>query len=368
MTQKIKPYILLSAGGTGGHVFPARALAEELLGRGFKVAIATDTRGLKYFEGLDATIPRHVIASGTYGAGLSSKIKGALGLIKGVGQSLTLIKRYQPAAIVGFGGYPSAPPLFAGQLKSVPTILHEQNAILGLANKLLAPLSRKIALSYSETVGLTEKLKAKSVFTGNPVRQPIADLSKEPYPSVEGQITLMVVGGSQGAKVFSDVVPLAITSLPPELQQKIFVIQQSRPDVLEDVREIYNRSGVDFEIRSFFDDMPDRIKRAHLFITRSGASTIAELTAAGRPAIYVPFPWNRDNQQVYNAEQVEKAGGGWMILEKNLTPEGLKSTLENLMKQPELLQKAAESARSIGKVNAASLLADMVDKFSGEFH
>lgn len=363
MTQKPKPYILLSAGGTGGHVFPARALAEELLGRGFKVAIATDTRGLKYFEGLDASIPRHVIASGTYGAGLASKIKGAIGLVKGVGQSLTLIKTYHPAAIVGFGGYPSAPPLFAGQLKKIPTILHEQNAILGLANKLLAPLARKIALSYPETVGLSDKLKAKSVFTGNPVRQPIADLSNEPYPSTDEKITIMVVGGSQGAKVFSDVVPYAITALSPELQKKIFVIQQSRPDVLEAVRDIYNQAETDFEIRSFFDDMPERIKSAHLFITRSGASTIAELTAAGRPAIYVPFPWNRDNQQVYNAEQVEKVGGGWMILEKNLTVEGLKETLENLLKEPEILKKAAQNARSAGKVNAAGLLADLTSEF-----
>lgn len=358
------PTVILSGGGTGGHVFPARALAEELIARGYHVVLATDTRGLKYFEGLDANIPRHVIASGTYGSGLVSKIAGGLELLKGLKQSIKLVRQLKPIAIVGFGGYPSAPPLFAGQLLGVRTILHEQNAILGLANKLLAPFASQIALSYDHTVGLSEKTKAKSICTGNPVRRTISDLSITPYPSLDGKITIMVVGGSQGAKIFSDVVPHAIAGLPVELQRRLNIVQQSRADAVEKVREVYAKTELDFEIQSFFDDMPERIKKTHLFITRSGASSVAEMTAAGRPAIYVPFPWNRDNQQVFNAEQVEKVGGGWMILEKNLTIEALKLTLQNLLESPETLQKAAEAAKNQGRIDAAHRLAEMIAEFN----
>lgn len=358
------PTIILSGGGTGGHVFPARALAEELKSRGYDIVIATDTRGLKYFDGLDANMPRHIIASGTYTSGIFGKVIGGLELVKGLYQSIKLVRQVKPIAIVGFGGYPSAPPLFAGQILGVRTVLHEQNAILGLANKLLAPLASKIALSYEHTVGIDEKLKAKSVFTGNPVRQAIATLSITPYPSMADKITIMIVGGSQGAKVFSDIVPRAIAALPAVLQSRLHIIQQSRPDAIDAVREIYANTATDFEIQSFFDDMPERIKATHLFITRSGASSVAEMTAAGRPAIYVPFPWNRDNQQVFNAEQVEKAGGGWMILEKNLTVEALKQTLQNLLESPETLEKAARAAKNQGRIDAAHRLADIIAEFN----
>lgn len=358
-----KPCVILSAGGSGGHVFPARAVAEELRARGFRLVVATDTRGLKYFDGLDAEIPRYVIASGTYNGGISGKVKGALGLVQGFFQSLGLVRRYHPVAMVGFGGYPSAPPLFAGQVMGVPTLLHEQNAILGLANKLLAPLAKKIALSYATTTGLSPAAMAKSVYTGNPVRQAIADLASVPYPETNPKITLMVVGGSQGAKVFSDVVPLALAALPTDLQRRLSIVHQARPDAVDAVRAIYQNTEIDFEIKSFFDDMPDRIRETNLFITRSGASTVAELTAAGRPAIYVPFPWNRDNQQVFNAEQVTKAGGGWMILEKDLTVEALTALLTPVLTSPDSLVQAARNARNCGKTNAAALVADIVSEF-----
>ncbi len=357
------PLVILAAGGTGGHVFPACALGDELIRRGYRIAVATDTRGLKYFEGMDASVPRHVIASGTYGAGIKGKISGVAGLVKGFFQSVKIIRKYRPVAVVGFGGYPSAPPLFAAQLLAVPTILHEQNAILGLANKILLPLADRLALSYAETVGIPDKEKRKTPYTGNPVRHDIAYLSQLPYPSFDPRFVVMVVGGSQGAKVFSDVVPEAFAALPQDLQKKLFVIQQSRPDALDKVKAIYESTDIDFEIRSFYDDMPQRIQAAHLFITRSGASTVAELTAAGRPAVYVPFPWNRDNQQVFNAEQVEKSGGGWMVLEKDLTVDGLKTRLEDLFRYPENLSKAAESARKLGRVDAAKRLADAVAEY-----
>ena len=358
-----QPTILLSAGGTGGHVFPARALADELILRGYHVEIATDTRGVKYFDGLDAKIPRHIISSGSYASGLLGKVIGTFELLKGFIQSIKLIRRMKPIAIVGFGGYPSAPPIFAGQFLGVKTIIHESNAILGLANKLLAPFATKIALSYPETDGIPDKLKSKSICTGNPVRQAIADLSIVPYPHMNDKITIMIFGGSQGAKVFSDVVPLALVALPPELQSRLHIIQQSIPSTIDAVREIYLKSKLDFEIKPFFDDMPTRLKNTHLFIARSGASTVAEFTAAGRPAIYVPFPRHKDNQQVFNAEQVAKAGGGWVVLEKDLTVEGLKTTLEGLLQSPENLQKAAESARNLGLIDATQRLADIIAEF-----
>lgn len=361
--DNIQPTILLAAGGTGGHIFPACALAEELLLRGYHVEVATDTRGLKYFHGLDSQIPRHVISSGTNVAGISGKVFGGIELLKGIFQSIKLIQKIQPIAIVGFGGYPSVPPLFAGQVLQVKTIIHESNAILGLANKLLAHFASKIALSYPDTASLSDSFKQKSICTGNPIRQAIADLSIIPYPQMNDKITIMIFGGSQGAKVFSDIVPLAIVALPPELQSRLNIIQQSIPSSIDTVRNIYSNSQLDFEIKSFFDDMPDRIKKTHLFITRSGASTTAEFTAAGRPAIYVPFPRHKDNQQVFNAEQVVKAGGGWVILEKDLTVERLKSTLEDLLNNPEKLQNAASAARNLGLIDATQRLADIIAEF-----
>lgn len=361
--DNIRPTILLSAGGTGGHVFPACALAEELVLRGYQVQIATDTRGIKYFDRLDANIPRHMIASGSYASGLVGKVLGGVELLKGFIQSINLIRNIQPIAIIGFGGYPSVPPVFIGQVLGIKTIIHESNAILGLANKLLARFASKIAVSYPDTAGIPDKLKPKSICTGNPVRQAIADLSIVPYPDMSGKITIMIFGGSQGAKVFSDIVPLALVALPPELQTRLNIIQQSIPDSIDVVREIYLKSKLDFEIKSFFDDMPERIKKTHLFITRAGASTTAEFTAAGRPAIYVPFPWHKDNQQVFNAEQVAKTGGGWVILEKDLTVDGLKEMLENLLNNPEILEKSATAARALGIIDASQRLADCVSEF-----
>lgn len=361
--DNIRPTILLSAGGTGGHVFPACALAEELVLRGYQVQIATDTRGIRYFDRLDASVPRHIIASGSYASGLVGKVLGGVEILKGFIQSINLIRNIQPIAIVGFGGYPSVPPVFIGQVLGIKTIIHESNAILGLANKLLARFASKIAVSYPDTAGIPDSLKSKSICTGNPVRQAIADLSIVPYPDMNGKITIMIFGGSQGAKVFSDIVPLALVALPPELQTRLNIIQQSIPDSIDAVREIYSNSQLDFEIKSFFDDMPERIKKTHLFITRAGASTTAEFTAAGRPAIYVPFPWHKDNQQVFNAEQVAKSGGGWVILEKDLTVEGLKAKLENLLNNPETLQKSATAARALGIIDASQRLADCVSEF-----
>jgi UDP-N-acetylglucosamine--N-acetylmuramyl-(pentapeptide) pyrophosphoryl-undecaprenol N-acetylglucosamine transferase len=359
-----RPTVLLAAGGTGGHVFPARALADELLLRGYQVEVATDTRGLKYYDGLPTSVSRHIIASGGNTGGIIGKVKAAFGVIQGIIQSIKLVKKLNPIAIVGFGGYPSVPPVLAGQLLGVSTIIHESNAVLGLANKILAHRVDKLALSYPQTSGLSDKVVDKSYFTGNPVRQAIANLSIVPYPSLDDKICIMIFGGSQGAKVFSDVIPLALTGLPIELQKRLKVVQQAIPATLDDVQKIYSNSHVEFEIKPFFDDVPDRIKTAHLFITRSGASTVSEMTAAGRPAIYIPFPRHKDNQQVFNAEQVVNVGGGWMILEKDLTVEHLKELLGDILAEPEKFVSVANQAKKLGIIDSAIRLADLITEFN----
>lgn len=353
------PLVLLCAGGTGGHMFPARALAEELLARGYRVALACDNRGLKYFDGM-GQVDIHVLSSGTYKPGLIGKIGFIAPLLKGYLQSFALIRKLKPAIAVGFGGYPSAPPLWAAQHSHVRTILHEQNAILGLANILLIGRARLLALSWEKTSGVKAKYHKKMIVTGNPVRAEIAALADQPYPIVGSKINLLIVGGSQGAAVFSDVVPKALAALPDYTKHSLKIVQQARADKIDEVKAFYAEHGMEAEVQTFFSDMPARLKEAHFLITRSGASTVAELSTAGRPALYVPYPWNRDNQQVFNATAVVSVGGGWMIQEKNLTVDGLTDALKPILENPDGLKRAAEAAKTVGQPHAAKLMADAV--------
>lgn len=353
--------VLLSAGGTGGHVFPARALAEELLEKGYKVVLATDTRGLKYFDGLEDRVERVIIASGAYQSGLKGKVLGLLSLLKGYFQSHRLISRIKPSIVAGFGGYPSAPAVFAAQHRGIPTLIHEQNAILGMANALLAPRARKIALAVPHTSGLKPEWAGKCIATGNPVRQDIAALASQPYPDPSvGKLCLMVVGGSQGARSFAGVIPQAIVSLPEQIKKNLFVYHQARPENLADVKAIYKDTGIETDIRPFFADMTECLVRTHLLVSRSGASTIAELTAAGRPAIYIPFAGNRDYQQFHNAGQVAREGGARVLEEKDLTVEKLRAELEDLLTHPLLLEKMARQSHILGVTDAAKRLASVV--------
>lgn len=340
-------------------MFPARSLAEELLARDYRVALACDTRGQKYFDGLNS-VQVFVLSSGTYKAGLKGKIGFVLPMVKGYFEAHSLIKHLQPAVAVGFGGYPSAPPLWAAQHRGIPTVLHEQNAILGLANQMLGKKAKTIALSLEETTGIKQDWHVKKVLTGNPVRAAIAALADAPYPDPQGKINLLITGGSQGAAVFSDVVPKAIIGLPTQIRSRLHIVHQARPDSLEDVRKFYEEAGISAELQPFFSDMPERIRAAHLVVSRSGASTIAELTTAGRPAIYVPYPWNRDNQQVFNAQAVVAGGGGQMIEEKNLTPHELTKALARTIMTPGDLALTAAAAKSLGNPEAAGRLADAV--------
>lgn len=359
--QNESKLILLSSGGTGGHMTPAQALGADLLARGYRVEVITDKRGLKYapmFEGMKM----HCINAGTLGSGLMGKVMGVFNLIMGVTQASVLLRKLKPAIVIGFGGYPSFPGVFAAQKSRIPTIIHEQNAIIGKANAMLASKSERIALSLPVVAGLDETDKTRAVITGNPVRPDIAALFTEPYPNVnsDGPLRIFVMGGSLGASVFSYVVPKTLARLPSEYRQRLEVVQQCRAEDMEAARAVYEEAGIKAELATFFDDVPERLKRAHLVICRSGASTVAEVTTAGRPAIFVPYPHHKDQQQKMNADAVADAGGAWMMTESGFTEDALLARIETFLQTPEILFKAAEKARTCGQPDAARKLGNLV--------
>ncbi|NCC21139.1 MAG: undecaprenyldiphospho-muramoylpentapeptide beta-N-acetylglucosaminyltransferase [Alphaproteobacteria bacterium] len=353
--------ILLSAGGTGGHMFPAQALASDLLSRGYLVVLATDQRGKKFenqFKGVDV----HVLSAGTIGGGVLGRIKGAGALAVGIAQGYKLVRRMKPRVVVGFGGYPSYPAVFVAQKMEIPTVIHEQNAILGRANAMLAPKADRIAVSYADVYGLQEADAVRTVVTGNPVRGDIAALYTRPYASMrpDGPLNILVVGGSLGAAVFSHVVPKALSSLHSAYRARLRVMQQCRPENVDTTRAVYAEAGIEATISPFFENMAELLGWSHLVISRSGASSVAEITAAGRPAIFVPYPHHADHQQKINADHVSDSGGAWTMTEEGFTPEALMARIETFLQNPQSLFRAAESARDCGRPDAARRLGNLV--------
>ncbi len=287
------PLILLSAGGTGGHMTPAIALAQDLLSRKYRVEIVTDPRCRHYRE-MYPDLTFHILPAGTIGGSLIKKAMGALNLGRGILKAKSLVKRLKPKVVVGFGGYPSLPSVYAAQGLKIPTIIHESNAILGKANKMLATKAERIALSWPviEKTGLSDVEEVRAIITGNPVRSEISALFTHPYPSLsaDSKMTLLIMGGSLGAKIFSDVVPIALSKLPEEFRSRLDLIQQGRAEDILSVQKVYEEAGTSARLESFFEDVPKLLAQCHLFIGRSGASTVTEITAAGRPAIFVPYP------------------------------------------------------------------------------
>ncbi len=359
-------HIILAAGGTGGHLFPAEALAEELLKQKFQVSLFTDARFSGYeaagMKGMLAEIPVFSVRAGTLGKSLRSRINGFLNMGLGILQARKLLKKMQPAVVVGFGGYPSFPTVFAASLLGIPTIIHEQNAILGKANRVLASRVTNIATSIRDTGLMRPENINKCKLVGNPVRSAIRALHDVPYPQLtqDGVMRVLVTGGSQGAHIFSDVVPQSIALLPENLRQRLRIDQQARVEDMEKTRKYYKDIGVNADLSPFFNDVPARLASAHLVIARSGASTIAELTCAGRPTILVPLPNSADDHQTANAMAVEDAGGGWVMPQDGFTPEALAARLEAFLTLPESLERAAENIRSLGKPQAAVNLAQLV--------
>ncbi len=353
--------ILISAGGTGGHMSPAAALADDLKSRGYRVDLITDTRGEK-FEKMFKDVPFHVVKSGTAGAGIIGKVKGAINLVMGLIQAKILVKKLKPDLVIGFGGYPSFPGVYAAQKTGIPTILHEQNAIIGKANSMLAARADRIALSLPHSSGLDNDEKLRSVLTGNPVRSEIIELKDMEYtpPTKKGEFRIFIMGGSLGATVFSKVVPSALSGLSPEYKKRLKIIQQCREADLDDAKKAYEKAGIAAQLSTFIDDVAGELTKAHLFIGRSGASTVAEISVAGIPAIYVPYPHHKDQQQKKNADSIADQGGAWVMAEDGFTDEALLTRIETFFQTPDILTKAAQSAKECGKPNAAKKLGNLV--------
>lgn len=360
MTEQ-SPLILISSGGTGGHMSPAAALASDLKSRGFRVALVTDARGRK-FAGMFPEIPLHEVRAGTSGRGIAAKVKGIFNLGVGGMQALALVRSLRPALVVGFGGYPSVPGVWSAQRLKVPTIIHEQNAIIGKANAFLAAKAERIALSWPETQGLDETERLRAVVTGNPIRPEVAVLFNQPYQplSHEGTMRILIMGGSLGASVFSDVVPQTLARLSADYRKRLKIVQQCREADLDKVRDVYKQAGIDATLATFFDDVAGELLKAHLVIARSGASTVAEVTAAGRPVIFVPYPHHKDQQQKMNADAVADRSGAWVMTEDGFTQEALLARLETFLQNPQTLFHAAEKAREQGKPDAARKLGNLV--------
>lgn len=359
--------VMLAAGGTGGHLFPAYALAEELARRGIPVDLVTDMRGDRYGTGFPA---RHVyqVPSATLGGKNPLAVtKTAIALSRGVAAAYALLGRVAPKALVGFGGYPSFPPIVAARLRGIPAALHEQNAVLGRANRMLAKRVGAIATSFERVKLLDGELQAKARFTGNPVRDVVRQAAARPYdaPVPGGELRIVVFGGSQGARFFSDVVPPALISLPAAVRARLAVVQQCREEDLARVREAYAGAGIRADLATFFRDLPERMAGSHLVIARSGASSVAELTVIGRPSILVPLPHALDNDQLNNATRLAESGAAWCIEQKDLSADRLAREIEALASDPGRLRLAAEAARKLGKPDAVERLADLVEELMG---
>jgi UDP-N-acetylglucosamine--N-acetylmuramyl-(pentapeptide) pyrophosphoryl-undecaprenol N-acetylglucosamine transferase len=349
---------VLAAGGTGGHLFPAEALAAELVERGRRVHLLTDSRA-DAFAGSVPGIEIHRVRAGRFGGGTVRAAYGLAELAAGAVQARRLLRRLAPQAVIGFGGYPSVPTMLAAASLGLPTLIHEQNAVLGRANRLLAPRVRRIATGFPETAGLRPADQTRAVHTGNPVRPAILAVGDVAYapPRRGGPVELLILGGSQGAHILSEMVPPALAALPPGLRAGLKVSQQARPEDLAAVVKAYSENGIAAEIESFFADVPPRLARAHLAICRAGASTVADLAAVGRPALLVPYPFATDDHQTANAGAFAAAGGGWVVAQADLHPDTLAARLANLLDDGAALTLAAQRAAGFGRRDAARHLA-----------
>lgn len=352
--------VMLAAGGTGGHLFPAFALAEELKRRGVTVDLITDLRGDRYGADFPARSIYQVPAATLHSRAPMDVAKTVFALARGTKAAHAILGKARPRAVIGFGGYPTYPPLMAASLRGIPTAVHEQNSVLGRANRLLAKRVSAIATSFEATKYLDGKLADKAVLTGNPVRQAVIDAAAIPFDAAPpgGVIRILVFGGSQGARFFSDAVPPALSAMPDAFRARVHVTQQAREEDVDRVRANYAESGISADVEPFFRDLPERMAASHLVIARAGASTVAELTVIGRPSILVPLPHALDNDQLNNALRLAAAGGAWCIEQRNLSPERLADEIEKLIAAPEALAAAARAAKTAGRPDAVARLAD----------
>ncbi len=368
MKRRRTSHIVLAAGGTGGHVFPASAVMCELLRRGHEVTLITDSRGYQYRDQFEGIKILRVNSTTFSNLGLWGKLMALPHLISSVFDARRLLEnmRRTPGVVVGFGGYPSFPAIRAALSLNIPTCIHEQNAVLGRVNRYLAKSVDAIALSFEKTQKAKVEDYAQMVVTGNPVRQEIVELGDKFYPDIgEDRIfRILVIGGSQGASIFGEVVPQAISTLPRALQRRLQITQQCREEDIDRVREIYANTRIAVELSTFIADIPQCLEWAHLVIGRAGASTIAELTASGRAAILVPYPHATDNHQVENARDLVICGGAWLFNQKEFNAAELAKLLQRLAKRPRDVWRASEDARKVGKPYATKDLADLVERLA----
>ena len=368
MNRHGRQRVILAAGGTGGHMFPAQALARELIGRGVDVALMTDKRGAGFGPELPQVATYRISAGAITGGSLSRKLSGGLSLALGYLQSQRALKTLQPDCVVGFGGYASVPAMLAAARAGVRTILHEQNAVMGRANRLLAKRAQVIATSFEQVAAMDPAWPARIALTGNPVRPAIATLSRHPYPvpAESDRLRVLITGGSQGARAFNTIIPDALCRLPEHMRRRLDVSQQVRGPDTQAIQAQYQEAGITATLTGFFEDMPERLAATHLLVCRSGASTVAELTVSGRPAIFIPFPFAADDHQTANARAVAEAGGGWVMPQSTLTPEILAERLLSLLANPAALAFAARCTRALARDEAAQRLAALVCDAAGD--
>jgi UDP-N-acetylglucosamine--N-acetylmuramyl-(pentapeptide) pyrophosphoryl-undecaprenol N-acetylglucosamine transferase len=366
MTTVSRHYVL-AAGGTGGHLIPAFALAAELQQRGHHVALITDERGAR-IPGKPASLTAHVLPAGRFqGKNPLTWLRALKAIVEGRGMALRLFESFAPSAVVGFGGYPALPALLAATSARIPTIIHEQNAVLGRVNRMLAGRVNAVATAYGQVDRLAEKHADKVHLVGNPVREEVMELRDHPFPpfAEDGLLRVLVTGGSQGARVLSEIVPDGLAMLQPALRTRLQVTQQCRAEDIDAVRARYATHDIPAELGTYFEDMADRLADTHLFIGRSGASTIAELTAVGRPAILIPLAIATDDHQAANAREMVKGGGARAIRQERFTPAELAKQIQVIAKSPQTLANAAHAAWNCGYPNATRDLADLVESFGG---
>lgn len=361
--KKEKPLIVLTAGGTGGHVYPAEALAEELLKRGYRLALITDKRGKNNYKGRLGEIPNYAVYAGALvGKSRWFKIKSLFKTCVGIVQAGIFMLKNKPACVVGFGGYASFPAAMAAILLGRDLIIHEQNAVMSRTNRFLAKYAELTAQSFKNAKFAPQS--SKQVVTGMPVRQSIVKLAEGKYPerTAAQKFQLMILGGSQGAKVFAEIVPQAIAALPESQQKKLRIFQQSRADDVEALKKVYAKTKAEVEVSHFFGNMDELYANTHLIISRAGASSVSEIAVAGVPSILVPLPIAADDHQTHNAAELSKAGAAIVIKQKEFTVEKVQQLLEELMKNPKELKKMSDKARKVGIKNAAERLADALEK------
>ncbi len=353
-----QPLVIVTTGGSGGHVFPAEAIARALIDKGVRIAFVTDKRG-QAFQGLKGVDVYRLSAESVTGRSFFGKVKAAVKLCFGVVRAIKLMYRLKPAAVVGVGGYASIPAVLAAHFARVPVILHEQNAVLGRANRFLARNARLIATSFEPTLRVPGE--AAQVMVGLPARSGVLAAMKTPYPAVKEAFRLLIFGGSQGARFFSTRLPEALLALPAEMRARIELTQQVRPEDMATAEEFYREAGFKkIVLKSFFDNMPELLKQSHLVIGRGGASTLTELMIVGRPAIIVPLPSAADNHQMENARLFCDAGAGWLVVESDFQAKAFAKRLAQLIENPVLLRQAAIQAARLARPDAAAKMADVV--------